>query len=55
MTDPDTSLAGQDYYGIGHVAITGSAGRVVGEAILYRATDGGDSWSLDFTRVDGCT
>ena len=48
-------LPGQDYYGIGDVAITGSAGRVVGEAILYRVTDGGDSWSLDFTRVDTCT
>ena len=52
MTDPGTSCQGQDYYGIGHVAIKGSAGRVVGEAILYRTTDGGDSWSLDFTRVD---
>ena len=45
-------LPGQDYYGIGHVAIKGSAGRVVGKAILYRTTDGGDSWSIDFTRVD---
>jgi hypothetical protein len=48
-------LAGQDYYGIGQVAIKGSAGSVVGRAILYRVTDGGDSWSLDFTRIDGCT
>ena len=48
-------LPGQDYYGIGQVAITGSAGRVDGEAILYRVTDGGDSWSVDFTRVDSCT
>jgi hypothetical protein len=48
-------LPDQDYYGIGHVAITGSAGRVVGEAILYRVTEGGDSWSLDFTRIDTCT
>ena len=48
-------LPGQDYYGIGHVAITGSAGRVVGQAILYRVTDGGDSWSLDFTKIDTCT
>ena len=48
-------LPGQDYYGIGHVAIMGSVGRVVGQAILYRTTDGGDSWSLDFTKVDTCT
>jgi hypothetical protein len=48
-------LEGQDYYGIGQVAIMGAAGRVVGEAILYRTTDGGDSWSIDFTRIDGCT
>lgn len=48
-------LPGQDYYGIGHVTITGSAGRVVGQAILYRTTDGGDSWSLDFTKIDTCT
>ena len=48
-------LPGQNYYGIGHVAITGSAGRVVGQAILYRTTDGGDSWSLDFTKIDTCT
>jgi hypothetical protein len=48
-------LPGQDYYGIGHVAITGSAGRVVGDAILYRVIEGGDSWSIDFTRIDTCT
>jgi hypothetical protein len=48
-------LPGQDYYGIGRVAIQGSAGRVVGDAILYRTTDGGDSWSIDFTKVDACT
>ena len=48
-------LPGQDYYGIGHLAIKGSAGRVVGRAILYRTTDGGDSWSLDFTKIDTCT
>lgn len=48
-------VPGQDYYGIGHVSITGSAGRVVGQAILYRTTDGGDSWSLDFTKIDTCT
>lgn len=48
-------LPGQDYYGTGHVAIRGSAGRLVGQAILYRTTDGGDSWSLDFTRIDTCT
>jgi hypothetical protein len=48
-------LSGQDYYGIGHVAIKGRAGRVVGEAVLYRVTDGGDSWSLDFTKIETCT
>ena len=48
-------LPGQDYYGIGDVAITGSAGRVIGQAILYRTTDGGDSWSIDFTRIHNCT
>jgi hypothetical protein len=48
-------VPGQDYYGIGHVTITGSAGRVVGQAILYRTTDGGDFWSLDFTSIDTCT
>jgi hypothetical protein len=48
-------LPGQDYYGIGHVAISGSAGRVVGNAILYRVIEGGDSWSIDFTKVDTCT
>lgn len=48
-------VPGQDYYGIGHVTITGSAGRVVGQSILYRTTDGGDSWSLDFTKIDTCT
>jgi hypothetical protein len=48
-------LPGQDYYGIGHVAITGLAGRVAGDAILYRVTEGGDSWSIDFTRIDTCT
>jgi hypothetical protein len=48
-------LPGQDYYGIGHVAIMGSAGRVVGQAILYRVIEGGDSWSLDFTKIDTCT
>jgi hypothetical protein len=48
-------LPGQDYYGIGHVTISGSAGRVIGQAILYRTTDGGDSWSMDFTRIDSCT
>jgi hypothetical protein len=45
-------LPGQDYYGIGHVVISGSAGQVIGRAILYRTTDGGDSWSMDFTRID---
>jgi hypothetical protein len=48
-------VPGQDYYGAGHVTISGSAGRVIGQAILYRTTDGGDSWSIDFTRVDTCT
>ena len=48
-------LSGQDYYGIGHVMIKGSAGRVVGDAILYRTISGGDSWSIDFTKVDSCT
>jgi hypothetical protein len=48
-------LPGQDYYGIGHVTLSGPAGRVVGQAILYRTTDEGDSWSLDFTRIDTCT
>lgn len=48
-------LPGQDYYGIGQVAITGSAGRVAGQAILYRVVEGGDSWSIDFTRIDTCT
>jgi hypothetical protein len=48
-------LEGQDYYGIGHVTISGSAGRVIGQAILYRTTDGGDSWSMDFTKIDTCT
>ena len=49
------AVPGQDYYGLGHVTITGAAGRVVGQAILYRVTDGGDSWSLDFTKIDTCT
>jgi hypothetical protein len=48
-------LPGQNYYGIGHVAITGSAGRVVGTAILYRVIEGGDAWSIDFTKIDTCT
>ena len=48
-------LPGQDYYGIGNVTISGSGGRVIGQAILYRTTDGGDSWSIDFTRIDTCT
>jgi hypothetical protein len=48
-------VPGQDYYGIGNVTITGSAGRVIGQAILYRTTDGGDSWSIDFTRIHNCT
>jgi hypothetical protein len=48
-------LPGQDYYGIGHVTITGSAGRVVGDAILYRVEEGGDSWSIDFTKIATCT
>jgi hypothetical protein len=48
-------LPGQDYYGIGHVTISGSAGRVVGTAILYRVEEGGDSWAIDFTKIDACT
>ena len=48
-------VPGQDYYGIGHVVIAGSAGHIVGEAILYRVTEGGDSWSSDFTKIDTCT
>jgi hypothetical protein len=48
-------LPGQDYYGLGHVTISGSAGRVVGQAILYRVIEGGDSWSLDVTKIDTCT
>ena len=48
-------VPGQDFYGIGHVAITGPAGRVVGDAILYRIIEGGDSWSIDFTKIDTCT
>jgi hypothetical protein len=47
-------LPGQDYYGIGHVVIAGSADRVAGTAILYRVSDGGDSWSIDFTKIDDC-
>ena len=48
-------VPGQDYYGIGHVTISGSVGKVVGRAILYRTTDGGDSWSMDFTKIDTCS
>jgi hypothetical protein len=48
-------LQGQDYYGIGQVTIAGTAGRVVGQAILYRVIEGGDSWSIDFTKIDTCT
>ena len=48
-------LQGQAYYGIGQVAISGSAGRVVGRAILYRVVEGGDSWSIDFTKIDTCS
>jgi hypothetical protein len=45
----------QSYYGDGHVTISGSAGRVVGNAILYRVVEGGDSWSINFTHIDTCS
>lgn len=47
-------VPGQDYYGAGRVTIGGSAGRVIGNAILYRVVEGGDSWSIDFTHIDTC-
>ena len=55
MTDPGTCCQAQDYYGTGNVAIKGISRPCRRRGNPLPGTDGGDSWSLDFTRVDTCT